>query len=145
MTYSSLSDGYLIFKKMDIEKILAIGIVACIISLLLKNKNPVFSVLVSLSAITVISLFSLSGLLEISDGFLKIFLDSGISKTHFLNIIKVISIAYATEIICSLLSDAGESSLAKNLELAGKIAVLILTIPNVLELMTVIIDALSLI
>ncbi len=130
---------------MEIEKILAIGIVSCLISLLLKNRNPVFSILVSLSAITVISLFSLSGLLKISDGFFDIFLESGISKTHFLNIIKVISIAYATEIITSLLIDAGESSLAKNIELAGKIAVLILTIPNVLELMTVIVDALSLI
>ncbi len=130
---------------MEIEKILAIGIVSCLISLLLKNKNPVFACIVSLSAITVISLFSLSNLSEILDGFLDIFSESGISKTHFLNIIKVISIAYATEIICSLLSDAGENSIAKNLELAGKIAVLILTVPNVLELMTVIIDALSLI
>ena len=130
---------------MEIEKILAIGIVASIISLLLKNKNPVFAILVSLSAITVISLFSLSGLSEILDSFLDIFSDSGIKKTHFLSIIKVLSIAYATEIISSLLSDAGENGVAKNIELAGKIAVLILTIPNVLELMTVIIDALSLI
>ena len=128
---------------MEIEKIFAISIIASVIALLLKNRNPVFASLVSLSAITLISFFSLSGLSEILDSFSDIFKEIPISKAHLINIIKVISIAYSTEIICSLLSDAGENGISKNVELASKIAVLILTIPNVLELMTVIIDALS--
>ncbi|MDO4618189.1 MAG: SpoIIIAC/SpoIIIAD family protein [Clostridia bacterium] len=130
---------------MDIEKIAAIALISCLLSLLIKDKSPLFKVLVSLGAVTIIGVFTVSGVYEVISEYTELFQKSGISSTHFKNIIKVIAIAYFTEILSSLLKDAGETALAKNFELAGKVTILIFTVPQISELLTVIIDALSLI
>ncbi len=77
--------------------------------------------------------------------FISIFEDSGIPTDYYKSVIKVIGIAYFTEIVSALCRDAGENAIGTKLELAGKVAALSLTIPTITQLMTVIKEALSLI
>ncbi len=48
---------------------------------------------------------------------------------YFETILKIIGIAYIAELGASMTKDAGLNSVAKNIELAGKIFILLLAIP----------------
>ncbi len=130
---------------MDIAKIAAIAITATLLILLLRGKNPVFAALTALLATALMATYTISGFGEIFTSFNTLFETGGIEPFYYKSVIKVIGIAYFTEIISALCRDAGESAIAKKLELAGRVAVLMLTMPAVTQLMRVIIEALSLI
>lgn len=130
---------------MEVAKIAVIAIIATLLIILLKDKNPVFAVLTALTATAVMVIYSIDGLREIFIGFQDLFEAGGIEPQYYKSIIKVIGIAYFTEIISSLCRDAGEAAIAQKLELSGRIAVLMFTMPVVSQLMSVIIEALNLI
>ncbi len=54
-------------------------------------------------------------------------------------LIKALGIAYITQFICELCKDVGEGALAAKLEIAGKLTILVISIPlfsKILELIT---------
>ncbi|MEE0944757.1 MAG: SpoIIIAC/SpoIIIAD family protein [Clostridia bacterium] len=130
---------------MDITKIAAIAITSTLIIILLKGKKPIFAALVALAATAVMAIYTIDGLSEIFTSFERLFETGGIEPVYYKSVIKVIGIAYFTEITSALCRDAGETAIAQKLELAGRVAVLMFTMPAVTQLMTVIIEALNLI
>ena len=129
---------------MDTAKICAAAICATLLCLLLRQKNPAAAMLVALAGGLCVTAFMLPMLSDVFSGLTDIMAVGGIDSAKCTNIIKVIGIAYFTEICGGLCRDAGESALAAKLELAGRIAVLALTVPVVKNLIEVICDALSL-
>ncbi len=91
------------------------------------------------------AVYMLPELKELFGSFTGIFEDSGISADYCKSVIKVIGIAYFTEIISALCRDAGESAIGAKLELAGKVMALAITVPAIKQLMSVIKEALALI
>lgn len=130
---------------MDIAKIAAVAVTGTLLATLLRSKNPMFAALIALGCAVVMAVSTLSSLGEIFTGFQTLFESGGIDPTYYKNVIKVIGVAYFTEITSSLCRDAGESAIAAKLDMAGRILVLVLTMPAVTQLMSVIIEALSLI
>ena len=130
---------------MNIAKIAAIAITATLIILLLKGKNPIFAALIALGATVIMATYTIDGLGEIFTGFERLFEAGGIEPIYYKSVIKVIGIAYFTEITSALCRDAGETAVAQKLDLAGRVAVLVFTMPAVAQLMNVIIEALNLI
>lgn len=130
---------------MDITKIAAIAVISTLLIILLKGKNPLFAALVALAATAVMAAYTADGLSEIFTSFQKLFEAGGIEPVYCKSIMKVIGIAYFTEITSALCRDAGESAIAQKLELAGRVAVIIFTMPVVSQLLDVIIEALNLI
>ena len=61
-----------------------------------------------------------------------------ITKAYFKIVIKVIGIAYITQFSVELARDAGEGAIAKKLEFAGKVSVLCIIMPTVIDLLEVI-------
>lgn len=130
---------------MEITKIAAIAITSTLLIILLKGKSPVFAALTALAATAVMAVYTIDGLGEIFSGFEKLFETGGIEPVYYKSVIKVIAIAYFTEITSALCRDAGETAVAQKLELAGRVAVLMFTMPAVSMLIAVIIEALNLI
>ncbi|MBS7298458.1 MAG: hypothetical protein KIG65_05190 [Eubacteriales bacterium] len=130
---------------MDIPKIAAIAITSTFLVILVKGRSPVFAAIIALAATSVMAWFTISGLSTLFTSFYTLFETGNIEPEYYKSVIKVIGIAYFTEITSALCRDAGESAIAQKLELAGRVSVLILTVPAVSQLMSVIIEALSLI
>lgn len=130
---------------MEIAKLASIAITATLLIVVLKDKNPVFALLTALAATVIMAGYTVLGLGEIFSDFERLFEVGGIDASYGKIIIKVIAVAYFTEITSALCRDAGETAIAQKLDLAGRVAVLILTVPAVSQLMTVIIEALNLI
>lgn len=129
----------------DIAKIGAIAIIATLLVSVLRTKNPTFASLTALAAVILLTFCTLDGFGEIFESFTSLFESGGLDPRYYKSVIKVIAVAYFTEITSSLCRDAGENGIAAKLELGGRVTVLILTIPAVTNLLDVIIEALTLI
>lgn len=129
---------------MDIAKIAAIALSGTLLAVILRQKSPALAALVALAATAVMAGMLLDSFRVIFDGFSALIESGGIAPEYYKSIIKVIGVAYFTEITAGLCRDAGESAIAAKLEIAGRLGVMALTVPIVARLMTVIINALSL-
>ncbi len=129
----------------DIIKIGAVAICSALLAALLRPKNPLFAALVALAASVIMTFFTLDGFESIFDDFTTLLESGSVDSRYYKSVIKVIAVAYFTEIISALCRDAGENGIAAKLELGGRVSVLILTMPAVTNLLEVIIEALALI
>ena len=123
---------------MDIFKILAIAVLTCIASLIVKQVKPDFASIVAISGGIVILLFVIQYVEEIIGVFQGLIHKTGLSPTLFSSILKIIGIGYLTEFTSSICSDCGNTSLASKVGLAGKIVILFLALPIITNLLEVI-------
>lgn len=129
----------------DIVKIGAIAVCSTLLILILRQKNPLYATLTALAATCIMIFFTLDSFSSIFESFTSLFERGGIDSRYYKSVIKVIAVAYFTEITSALCRDAGENGIATKLELGGRVSVLILTMPAVTNLLEVIIEALALI
>ncbi len=129
---------------MDIAKIAAIAVAGTLMAVLLRGKNPAGAALVGLACTAVMTACMIDSVKTVFDGFGELIEAGGIEPDYYKSVIKVIGVAYFTEIVSGLCRDAGEGAIAVKLEIAGRVCVLVLTMPIVARLMQVIIEALSL-
>ncbi|WP_026906658.1 stage III sporulation protein AD [Paucisalibacillus globulus] len=114
---------------MDIIQIVTLGIIASILFIILKDMRGPFAFILIL--ITGIAIFlavisqigSIIRLIEVLGQ------RASISGMYIETILKIIGIAYITELGASITKDAGLGAVASKIELAGKIFILLLAIP----------------
>lgn len=109
----------------DIIKIIGIGFVTLIITIMLKEYKKDFAIYVSLIGGMLI-IFLMVDYLESIIGFI-----SGISENNefILLLIKITGISILTEFATTICRDSGESSIASKVDLGGKIIVISMSIP----------------
>lgn len=122
---------------MEIIKIVGISIFSVIMIIILKDYRPEIALVLSIIAGIGIMLFSVYKLSSVINILNDLVLKSGINKEFLLIIIKVIGIAYIVEFGRNICIDAGQSSIATKLEMAGKVIIVILTIPLITSLVNV--------
>ena len=123
---------------MDIFKILAIAVLTCVASLIVKQVKPDFANLVSLAGGVVILLLLINYISNILDVFRDLIDKANLSPTLFSSVLKIVGIGYLTEFTANLCQDTGNSSLASKVGLAGKIIILFLALPIITNLLDVI-------
>lgn len=123
---------------MDIFKILAIAVLTCVASLIVKQVKPDFASLVTLAGGVVILLLLINYIASILDVFRGLVDKANLSPSLFSSILKIIGIGYLTEFTANLCQDTGNSSLASKVGLAGKIIILFLALPIITNLLEVI-------
>lgn len=124
---------------MDIMRIVAVGIVAAVLAVLLREERPEIAVMVSIVTGLVIFVFIISKLNSVII-VLKYFAGkANIDVLYFSTILKVIAIAYITEFGAQICRDAGEGSIASKIELAGKVLIMVIAIPILAALMDIMI------
>ena len=124
---------------MEILQIVGLCIVATVIIVLLKAQRP--EIAIQISIVTGIIIFilvsgKLSGVIGVLGSYTsKINLDSG----YLAILLKIIGIAYITEFGAEICKDAGESSIASKIELAGKVVIVVLSVPIITSLLDLIV------
>ncbi len=119
---------------MSIGLVMAFIIVAVILAISLKSKSPEFSSLISVAlGITVISL-CVSKLRVIVDSLREITGYIDIDKTYIAILIKLIGIAYICEFAAGISKDAGYGAVASQIELIGKLTMLMVSLPILMQL-----------
>ena len=113
---------------MEIVKIIGIGFVSLIITMVLKEyrkEYAIFPILIGGSIILFLSLDMMKGILE--------FIDKLAKNTYYENFIslllKITGISILTEYAISICRDSGESAIANKIDFGGKLIVISLSIP----------------
>ena len=118
-------------------KIIGIAIITTIAVLIIKQLKPELAVFVGLVGSIIIVIYivnMIGGVLTIFDTMAS---KTGIDKELFLVILKIIGVGYLTEFSANLCQDAGVSSIADKIMLAGKVVIMIMALPiinNLLEI-----------
>ena len=114
---------------MEILKIIGVGFITAICSILLKPTKPELSFAVTVTGVIVILAF-VAGMLRETVGVLMTVsgltgLENGLIKI----LLKIVGIGYLTDFSSGILNDFGAGSVADKVALAGKLTVLTLSLP----------------
>ena len=114
---------------MEILKIVTIALTGVILASLMKTVNKEVSIYV-ISATAIIIFFSI--IIKLTDVFSFIEnIYNGITygKEFFPIVLKVLAIAYITDLTAQLCKDAGEGAIASKVELGGKVVIFYAAMP----------------
>ena len=112
---------------MNIIKIIGVGFLTLIVSILLKDIKKEFSlyaVIIGTSIILFLSFDTLRNIIEFIENLTK-----NIPGDFIKVLIKMTGIAILTEYAVSLCKDSGESAIASKIDFGGKIVLISLSIP----------------
>lgn len=124
---------------MDIMQIVAIGIIASIIVIVVKEYKPELAIQISIVTGLIIFTAMLSKLSSVLTVLKFYAAKADIDILYFSIILKVISIAYITEFGAQICKDSGEVSIGNKIEFAGKVLIMVLAIPIYAALFDIII------
>lgn len=124
---------------MEVIKIVGISIFAVIMIIILKNYRPEMALVLSIITGIGIMLYAISKMSSVINVLNDLVSKSGVNSDFLLIIIKVIGIAYIVEFGKNVCIDAGQSSIATKLEMAGKVVIVVLTIPLISSLVNVLV------
>lgn len=124
---------------MDIFRIIGVGLVGAIITVMLKQSKSEFSVMTVLATGMIILVLVLSSLQDVILAFNNIVAKSGISNSLFTGLLKIVGVGYVTEYSASMCNDMSCESIGKKIQFAGKIAIFLMALPIV----TALIDTIS--
>lgn len=121
---------------MDVLKIVGFAIFSVIIIVIIKEQKPEVALVIAISAgimIILVAITKISGVITLLDELIQ---KSGINKDFLSIILKVTGIAYIIEFGKNICVDAGQSAIATKLEMAGKIIIVVLSLPLISSLVT---------
>ena len=124
---------------MEVIKIVGVSIFAVIMIIILKNYRPEMALVLSIITGIGIMLYAISKMSSVISVLNDLVSKSGVNTDFLLIIIKVIGIAYIVEFGKNVCIDAGQSSIATKLEMAGKVVIVVLTIPLISSLVNVLV------
>jgi stage III sporulation protein AD len=120
----------------EIIQIVGLGLIATILSLLVKEQKPLFAFLLAAFTGVLIFLFLIGKISAVIRMIENLAIQSNIDMIFLKTILKIIGIAYIAEFGAQIVRDAGQESIASKIELAGKILIMTMAIP----IITVIIE-----
>lgn len=114
---------------MTMIKILGIGLAGATTAIVLKEYKPAFSICVGCITAITIFILSLAQLGYVFDVIHQIAARLSLQTEYIEIIIRIIGIAYLARFGSELCRDAGQNAIAQKIELAGKITIVVTSIP----------------
>lgn len=114
---------------MEIIKIIGIGFLTLIITIILKENKKEYAIYSVLIGGAIIILYSMGTIKTIVDFAKSLSVNLKYNNMFIKLILKITGIAILTEYAVSICKDAGESSIANKIDFASKIIVVSLSIP----------------
>ena len=114
---------------MDIIKIIGIGFLALILTIILKEYRKEYAIYVVIICGTIILFYSLDTITSIVR-FLQDISKNNSFNTEFIScLLKITGISILTEYAVSICKDSGEGAIASKIDFGGKIIIISMSIP----------------
>ncbi len=123
---------------MDIFRIIGVGLATAVTALIVKQVKPEIAIIVGVAGGIIMLLMLVDSVTSILSVFSSLTQKSGLSTGIFAAVLKIIGVGYITEFSANLCVDAGSTSIANKILLAGKILILVSAIPIVTNLIDII-------
>ena len=128
---------------MKLGIIMCLVIIAVILALGLKTKNPEISNMISVSICVLIISMSVERIKTIFNTLTNLINFLKIDESYILILIKLIGISYICEFAAGISKDAGYSAIAFQIELFGKLTMLMISLPVLVAVIETIINMLG--
>ena len=115
--------------EISIFAIIGLGIISALVYLLLKQYRPEYALSASIICGVVIFLTVIAQMTPLFDTIRSILEKIEGGNKYTTVIIKSLGVCYVTQLASDTCQDAGERAMAGKIELAGRVAVLILALP----------------
>lgn len=125
---------------MEILQIIGIALIGTFITLILKQHQPTFSIFISIFVGIVIFMFVAERISVVVQAINGIAQASKVNMTYFTIILKVIGISYIAEIATQITKEAGQSSIASKIEIAGKVIIIGMAIPIITAIIQFVVE-----
>ena len=102
-------------------KVAVFGIVASLIAMKIKTIRPEIAVVIAVISSILLAMYGLKQMEEILAVFEMIRSYSKIPQSYFQILLKLIGISFICEFASNICKDAGQASIAKQIEFAGKL------------------------
>ena len=119
----------------EIYKVIGIGITLTITVVIIRQTRPDLSSVLLIAGGALLSLYIIDMLEDVFGVFSKILETTNLDSALFFTLLKIVGIGYLTEFSASVCNDSGNSSIAQKIQLAGKLTILILSIPIISKLL----------
>lgn len=123
---------------MNIFKVISFGIIATCLILVVKNQREEIALLCVLASSVIILIFVFDDIKSIIELITRIVEASSINKDYIKIILKIIGIAYIVEFGKDICKDAGQTSIASKIEMAGKLTILVISMPVITSLLEIV-------
>ena len=127
---------------MEIFKIIALGILICVVIMIVKQIKPEFAVLVLIAGSIIMLCYLFNYFTNILGFFDKIISKTGINAELFSIILKIVGIGYLIEFAANICSDSGNPAIADKIVLGGKLIILTVSMPIITNLLDIIVELL---
>ncbi len=124
-------------------RIIGIGIIGSILSLLIKRQRPEIAIAVPILTSVVIVMMCIPYLSAVISAFEDIADRADIEFSHMHSVIKIIGVAYICQFGSDICTDAGEKTISSKIELGGKIIIITLSMPIIHSLLKLVGDIIN--
>lgn len=119
----------------------ALGLFTAILALYLKETGfPTGALLVTICGGVILLMRLLPYFTELFDMITEIATASGLHTDYLGLVLKVVGIAYVGEFAASVCRDAGESSIAKKMELGTKVIIMVMAMPLLEQILSTVLE-----
>jgi stage III sporulation protein AD len=123
---------------MNTLSIVGIGIVAAILCVLLRQVRPEYALLLSLATGVFIFLALFTDLLDVVGSIQSMLTRASIPGAYVEVLFKALGICFLTLLACDTCKDAGETAISAKIEMAGKVGVLLVSLPLFEQVLTLV-------
>lgn len=110
-------------------RIAGVGFVGGMLALTVRKQRQEFALVISLVTAVIICGQVITGVGEVIGEMNAIIEECGVETRYFSVCIKAVGMAYVSQFAADILRDGGEGAIASKVEMAGKVSILILTMP----------------
>lgn len=114
---------------MNVIGIAGIAVCAAVIATMLRKYHEEYAILLSIAAGIIILLEIFANVAPAVNKIHTLFSATGLSSDYVLILMKTLGISFLTQFAADSCRDAEENALASKMELAGKISIVVLSLP----------------
>ena len=104
-------------------------IIIVILTLKLKNIKSEYIVVIMIVGCVIIFFYSISGIIKVVEILKKIINDTGINDERIISLLKIMGISDIAEFVSDIAKDSGYSALSNQIQIYGKITILVVSVP----------------
>jgi stage III sporulation protein AD len=116
-------------SRLEIIQIVGLGLLATVLSLIIKEQKPLFAFLLTTFTGIVIFFFLIGKIHLIIQLLQDLTEKSKINPIYLKTVLKIIGIAYIAEFGAQIVRDTGQEAIASKIELSGKILIMVMAVP----------------
>jgi stage III sporulation protein AD len=125
---------------MSLTSLCIASVIVVLIAIKLKKINPEYSTLISIGACLLIISFIVGRLSRIVGYIEKITAYIDVDAEYIAIILKMLGVAYICEFSAGICKDAGYSSMAAHIEIAGRVTMIVMSIPVLLNVIDMVVE-----